>query len=62
MSDSLKGKPVTIVYEIVDEVEWRKTNPLHYAHHGLKAVGAAADDLMARVDELEKLTAGHAPN
>jgi len=31
----LIGKPVTVVYEITDPVEWRKTNPLQYEHHGL---------------------------
>lgn len=50
----LKGKPVTVVYEIVDPDEWRKTNPLHYEHHGLRAVTVSASDLAERCERLEK--------
>jgi hypothetical protein len=56
---SLKGKPVTVVYEIVDDTVWRATNPLRYEHHGLKAYHVGACDALARCDamrdELERL-------
>jgi len=43
-SGGLLGAPVTIVYEIKDESEWQKTNPLRYEHNGLKAHTVAAYD------------------
>jgi hypothetical protein len=43
---------VTVVYEIVDEVEWSKTNPMKYEHNGLKAIAARMGDVMAELDEL----------
>ena len=42
---------MTVVYEIVDETEWRKTNPLRYAHNGLFAVGVSVDDACELLDE-----------
>ena len=48
----LIGKFVTVVYQIEDPTEWRKTNPLQYAHDGLKAIGVSIGDLMERRDEL----------
>ena len=52
--EQLNGKPVTVVYLIEDAAEWEKTNPLNYRHHGLKAYGCAASDLMERCDRLER--------
>ena len=37
---------VTVVYKIVNKQDWSKTNPLHYEHNGLKAVGVSRGDLM----------------
>lgn len=37
-------KTVTVVYEIVDELEWAKRNPLHYVHDGLQAVRVGIGD------------------
>ncbi len=48
----LIGKPITVVYEIKDPTEWRKTNPLHYAHDGLEAYCVSVGDLAQRRDEL----------
>ena len=42
---------MTVVYEIVDETEWRKTNPLRYAHNGLFAVRVSVDDACELLDE-----------
>jgi hypothetical protein len=44
---------MTVVYEIVDETEWRKTNPLRYEHNGLKAVTASLGDAIELLDEAE---------
>jgi len=44
---------MTVVYEIVDETEWRKTNPLKYAHNGLSAVTVSAYDAIELLDEAE---------
>jgi hypothetical protein len=44
---------MTVVYEIVDETEWRKTNPLRYAHNGLSAVTVSAYDAIELLDEAE---------
>lgn len=44
---------ITVVYEIVDEAEWRKTNPLRYAHNGLNAVRVSIDDAIELLDEAE---------
>ena len=44
---------MTVVYEITDETEWRKTNPLRYAHNGLNAVRVCIDDACERLDEAE---------
>jgi hypothetical protein len=46
-------KTVTIVYEIVNESEWNKTNPLKYEHNGLKAIGVSIGDALAKLDENE---------
>lgn len=48
----LIGKPITVVYEIKDPTEWRKTNPLRYAHDGLEAYSVSTGDLAVRRDEL----------
>jgi len=50
----LIGKPVTVVYEITDPVEWRKTNPLQYEHHGLKACCVMTGDADARIENLRE--------
>jgi hypothetical protein len=44
---------MTVVYEIVDETEWRKTNPLRYAHNGLTAVTVSASDAIELLDEAD---------
>jgi hypothetical protein len=44
---------MTVVYEIVDETEWRKTNPLRYEHNGLSAVRVSIDDACELLDEAE---------
>ena len=44
---------MTVVYEIVDETEWRETNPLLYAHNGLSAVTVCMDDACEKLDEAE---------
>jgi hypothetical protein len=46
---------VTVVYEIVNQEDWGKTNPLHYAHNGLKAVGVSRGDLMERIEKFERV-------
>lgn len=48
----LIGKPITVVYEIKDPTEWRKTNPLRYAHDGLEAYCVSIGDLAQRRDAL----------
>lgn len=48
----LVGKPITVVYTIIDPTEWRKTNPLRYAHDGLEAYCVSIGDLSTRRDEL----------
>ncbi len=50
----LIGKPVTVVYEITDPVEWRKTNPLNYAHNGLKSYCVMTGDADARIEKLRE--------
>ena len=52
--EHLKGKCVTVVYTITDPTEWRKTNPLHYAHHGLEAVQVSVGDLHEKCDRYER--------
>ena len=37
----------TVVYEVVDEVEWSKTNPMNYEHNGVKAIAARVGDALA---------------
>ena len=44
---------MTVVYEIVDEAEWRKTNPLRYEHNGLSAVTVSVGDAIELLDEAE---------
>ena len=50
---------ITVVYEIVDENEWRKTNPLNYAHNGLSAVRVCIHDACEKLEkskaEVERL-------
>ena len=50
----LIGKPITVVYEIKDPTEWRKTNPLRYAHDGLEAYCVSIGDLAQRRDALRE--------
>ena len=48
-------KTVTVVYEIVDEDEWQKRNPLHYANDGLQAVRVGVGDALDARDALAEL-------
>lgn len=48
-------KLVTVVYEIANEEEWKKTNPLHYTHHGLRATRCAVGDCVESAMALAKL-------
>lgn len=52
-TDAVPKRYMTVVYEIVDETEWRKTNPLKYAHNGLSAVTVSAYDAIELLDEAE---------
>jgi hypothetical protein len=52
--EHLKGKSVTVVYTITDPTEWRKTNPLNYAHNGLEAVQVSCGDLHGKCDRYEQ--------
>jgi hypothetical protein len=52
-TDAMQKRYITVVYEITDENEWRKTNPLRYAHNGLNAVRVCADDACELLDEAE---------
>ena len=51
MTTDTPRRYMTVVYEITDENEWRKTNPLRYAHNGLFAVGVSVDDACELLDE-----------
>jgi len=44
---------VTVVYEIRDETEWRKKNPLRYEHNGLSAVTVSAYDAIELLEKSE---------
>jgi hypothetical protein len=46
---------VTVVYEVVNDLDWGQSNPLRYSHNGLKAVGVSLGDLMERVENLERV-------
>lgn len=46
---------VTVVYEITNEAEWQKRNPLKYAHDGLKAVRVGVGDGLDARDALVNL-------
>jgi hypothetical protein len=48
-------KTVTVVYEVVDEGEWGKRNPLRYEHDGLKAVRVGIGDALDARDALTEL-------
>ena len=48
-------KTVTVVYDVVDEAEWAKRNPLHYAHDGLRAVRVGIGDALDARDALTEL-------
>jgi hypothetical protein len=48
-------KLVTVVYEITNEAEWSKRNPLHYEHDGLKAVRVGVGDGLDARDALVNL-------
>ena len=52
-TDAMQKRYITVVYEIADETEWRKTNPLRYAHNGLSAVRVSLDDACELLDEAE---------
>lgn len=52
--DNLIGKYITVVYRITDPAEWRKTNPLHYKHNGLEAVGVSVGDLQEKCERLDR--------
>ena len=52
-TDAAPKRYMTVVYEITDGNEWRKTNPLRYAHNGLSAVRASVDDACELLDEAE---------
>ncbi len=54
----LAGKHITVVYRIEDPIAWRKANPLHYQHDGLKSVGVSIGDLMERRDKLREALEG----
>ncbi len=43
-------KSVTFVYEVVDEAEAAKINPLDFQHHGLRCTGFVAWDAMKTVE------------
>jgi hypothetical protein len=48
-------KLVTVVYEVVNEEEWGKTNPMRYEHNGLHAVTVAAGNAIEARDALREL-------
>ncbi|HET6456793.1 MAG TPA: hypothetical protein VFI02_20535 [Armatimonadota bacterium] len=48
-------KTVTVVYDVVNEAEWAKRNPLHYAYDGLKAVRVGIGDALDARDALTEL-------
>ncbi len=48
-------RTVTVVYQIVDQLEWEKVNPLRYQHNGLKAVRAGIGDALDARDALSEL-------
>jgi hypothetical protein len=48
-------KLVTVVYEITNEAEWQKRNPLHYDHDGLRAVRIGIGDGIDARDALLSL-------
>ena len=45
----------TVVYEIVDEAEWGKSNPLGYQHDGLKAEAASLGDALLELEKAEDI-------
>lgn len=54
----MKLEFITVVYRVVDETEFRKTNPLNYKHDGLEAVTVGADDLISKLEKFEEKEAG----
>jgi len=52
---ALRLRFVTVVYEIVDDKEWGRTNPLKYEHNGLIAKTVCIGDLAERFNMLEKI-------
>lgn len=48
----MKDQYVTVVYRIVDEAEWIKTNPCKYVHNGLNPYFISLGDMSARRDAL----------
>jgi len=50
----LVGKSITVIYEIKDPTEWRKTNPLRYCHDGLEAYCVSVGNVCDRSDKLRE--------
>jgi len=48
-------RTVTVVYQIVDQLEWEKVNPLRYQHNGLQAVRVGIGDALDARDALSEL-------
>ena len=48
-------RTVTVVYKIVDQLEWEKVNPLRYRHNGLQAVRVGIGDALDARDALSDL-------
>jgi hypothetical protein len=46
---------ITVIYEITDEAEWRKTNPLTYQHHGMKSISVSVGDLLEWKEKAAKI-------
>lgn len=46
---------ITVVYNITDEEKWASSNPLNYAHDGLKALRVGVGDALDARDALTEL-------
>ena len=51
---NITGEPVTIVFRIVDEAEFRKHNLLKLEIAGMKATGCAAYDALEKLWKIEE--------
>ena len=51
----MSKKYCTVIYEIVDDAEWGKTNPLNYSHNGLKSIGVSLGDLLEWKEDATKI-------